>query len=299
LIVPRSFDIAALRSFVAVVETGGVTRAAQRVNLTQSAVSMQLKRLEEAVGHALLERARKGMTPTATGEQLLDYARRIIALNDEAWGRMTGEAFEGELVLGAPHDVVYPHVPEVLRDFTRAYPRVRVTLRSSYTRKLKEEFERGEADVILTTETRAGPDGEVLQRSPLVWIGAPGGTAWRQRPVPLAFENGCIFRPWVQAALEEAGIAWTMAVTSMSIRTVEASVAADLAIHAGIEDMLPPLLERIDHGGNLPELPHIDVALYVREGGNAALARALAAVVREKWAAPAVATPPLLAVAAS
>jgi len=283
--VPRAFDIAALRSFVAIVETGGVTRAAQRLNLTQSAVSMQLKRLEEFVGHPLLERARKGMTPTAPGEQLLDYARRILDLNDEAWARLTGEAFEGELVLGVPHDVVYPHIPEVLRHFARAYPRVRVQLLSSYTRRLKEEFAAGEVDVILTTETRADADGEVLQRSPLVWIGAPGGQAWRQRPLPLAFETGCIFRPWVQKALDEAAIAWTMAVTSMSIRTVEASVAADFAVHAGIEDMLPPLLERIDHAGTLPDLPVIEVALYVREGKKAALARELAAVVRERWLA--------------
>lgn len=285
---PRSFDIAALRSFVAIAETGGVTRAASRLHLTQSAVSMQLKRLEELVGQPLLERSRKGMTPTASGEQLLDYARRILELNDEAWARMTGEAFEGDLVLGVPHDVVYPHVPEILRHFARAFPRVRVSLMSSYTRRLKEDFARGEADVIITTETRAEGGAQVLQRSPLVWIGAPGGQAWRQRPLPLAFETGCIFRPWVQKALEAAGIAWTMAVTSLSIRTVEASVAADFAVHAGIEDMLPPLLERIDHGGALPDLPEIEVALYVQEGKRAALARELAAVVRQTWlAAPA------------
>jgi len=283
--VPRSFDIAALRSFVAIAETGGVTRAASRLNLTQSAVSMQLKRLEEFVGQPLLERARKGMTPTGAGEQLLDYARRILELNDEAWARMTGEAFEGDLVLGVPHDVVYPHIPQVLRHFARAYPRVRVTLLSSYTKRLKEEFEAGEVDVIVTTEARAGSGAEILQKSPLVWIGAPGGQAFRQRPLPLAFENGCIFRPWVQRALEEAEIAWTMAVTSVSTRTIEASVAADFAVHAGIEDTLPPLLERVAHGGTLPDLPQIEVALYVREGKDAGLARALADVVREKWRA--------------
>jgi DNA-binding transcriptional LysR family regulator len=289
LIVPRSFDIAALRSFVAIAETGGVTRAAGRLNLTQSAVSMQLKRLEDFVGQPLLERSRKGMTPTASGEQLLEYARRLLELNDEAWVRMTGEAFEGDLVLGVPHDVVYPHVPEVLRHFARAFPRVRVSLQSSYTRRLKEDFARGDVDVIVTTETRAEGGAEVLQRSPLVWIGAPGGQAWRQRPLPLAFENGCIFRPWVHKALEAAGIPWTMAVTSVSIRTVEASVAADFAVHAGIEDMLPPLLERVESGGTLPDLPEVEVALYVREGKKAVLARELAAVVREKWTGPAAA----------
>jgi len=287
----RSLDIAALRSFVAVAEAGGVTRAAARLNLTQSAVSMQLKRLEQQLGQTLLDRSRKGMTPTAPGEQLLAYARRILDLNDEVWARMTDDAFEGDLVLGAPHDVIYPHVPDVLRHFARVYPRVRISLQSSYTQELKELLASGAADVILTTETAPDPGAEVLQESPLVWVGAPAGSAWRQRPLPLAFENGCIFRPWVQRALEEAGIGWTMAVASLSIRSVEASVAADLAVHASIEHTLPPPLEPIAHGGALPDLPATKVAMYVTQGRRGKLAARLAEVVREKWHATALPLP--------
>lgn len=283
----RTLDLSALRSFVAIVDAGGVTRAATRLNLTQSAVSMQLKRLEETLGQTLLERSRRGMTPTAHGEQLLSFARRMLELNDEAFSRMTDREYEGTLVLGAPHDVVYPHIPEVLKTFARAYPRVKVTLQSSYTAHLKEALARGEADVILTTETRPDPGAEVMQESPLVWIGAPGGTAFLQRPIPLAFENACIFRPWIQRALDDAGIPWTMAVESLSIRTVEASVAADLAVHAGIEDTLPPQLEPTQHGGTLPRLPTIAIALYVTDGPNCALADKLAEIVRAKWSAPA------------
>ncbi|MCF3932140.1 LysR family transcriptional regulator [Acuticoccus sp. M5D2P5] len=281
----RSLDLAALRSFVAIVDAGGVTRAAARLNLTQSAVSMQLKRLEESLGQSLLERSRKGMTPTSNGELLLSYARRMLDLNDEVWARLTDKSFEGELVLGAPHDVVYPHVPEVLRHFARAYPRVQVSLQSSYTHQLKDALARGEVDVILTTEAHPDRGAEVLQISPLIWVGAPGGNAWRQRPLPLAFEGRCIFRSAVQRALDDAGIPWVMAVDSVSIRTVEASVAADFAVHAGIEYTLPPQLEAIDHGGALPTLPATQIALYVNRGANADLAEKLADVVREKWAA--------------
>lgn len=282
----RTLDLAALRSFLAIVEHGGVTRAAKRLNLTQSAVSMQLKRLEDGLGHTLLERARKGMTPTAAGEQLASYARRMLELNDEALARLTEPYYQGDLILGAPHDVVYPHVPEVLRLFARAYPRVRVQLQSSYTSVLKEQFARGEVDVILTTEMAPDTGAEVLQAGPLVWVGAPGGQAYRNRPVPLAFENGCIFRPWVQRALDDAGIPWVMAVESLSIRTVEATVAADFAVHAGIEDTLPPQLAPIDHGGHLPPLPTTYVAMYVADGPNAGLAQRLAATVRERWCPP-------------
>lgn len=281
----RNLDLAALRSFVAISESGGVTRAATRLNLTQSAVSMQLKRLEEGFGQPLLERSRKGMTPTAPGEQLLSYARRILDLNDEVWARMTDTAFEGDLRLGAPCDVIYPHVPEILRRFARDYPRVRVHLNSANTRDLKADFAAGEVDVILTTETRPDVHAEVLQVSPLVWVGAPGGTAWRQRPLPLAFEVGCIFRAWVQQSLDRAGIGWTLAVESSTTRTIEATVSADFAVHAAIEFNVPPQFEAIEHGGALPALPATQVAMYVTDGSNATLAGRLAEVVRDVWCA--------------
>lgn len=279
----RFLDLAALRSFVAVAESGSMTRAAERVHLTQSAVSMQIKRLEDALGQPLLERTRKPMMLTMSGEQLLSYGRRMLELNDEVWHRMTDVAYEGQLVLGAPHDVVYPHIPMVLKAFAKAYPRVRISLQSLYTHKLIDEFDAGRLDVILTTEAQPGEGAEVLEASPLTWIGAPGGTAWRQRPLPLAFETRCIFRPWVQEALDAAGIAWTMAVDSMSIRTVEATVAADFAIHAAILSTVPRELAVIDHGGLLPTLPATKIAMYVTNGQNAALARTLGAIIRAEW----------------
>ena len=111
----RNLDITTLRSFVAVADSGGVTRAAGFLHLTQSAVSMQLKRLEEMLGLSLLDRSGRGIALTASGEQLLVYARRMIALNDEVIGKLTDQAFEGQLTLGVPHDVVYPAVPQVLK----------------------------------------------------------------------------------------------------------------------------------------------------------------------------------------
>ncbi len=113
----RNLDLTALRSFVAVADAGGVTRAAGFLNLTQSAVSMQIKRLEEALDLALLDRTGRGVALTPSGEQLLSYARRMVALNDEAWTRLTCQSHEGEIVLGVPHDIVYPAIPQVLQRF--------------------------------------------------------------------------------------------------------------------------------------------------------------------------------------
>ena len=272
-----------LRAFATVAEAGGVTRAAGLLHLTQSAVSMQLKRLEEALGRQLLERAGRGVVLTADGEKLLGYARRILALNDEVWSRFTDAAFEGEVVLGVPHDVVYPALPPVLQRFHADYPRMKVTLVSSYTEALKRMFARGEADVILTTEDEVEAGGRTLATVPLIWVGAIGGTAWRTRPLRLAFERRNIFRAGVEAALDAADVPWEMAVTSEMSRTIEASVSADLAVHAVPEGTVPEVMEQIDHGGALPELGVTRINLYVADTLRGEAERALVRLLRKAY----------------
>jgi DNA-binding transcriptional LysR family regulator len=284
---PRNFDLTALRSFVTVAEAGGVTRAAGQLNLTQSAVSMQLKRLEESLGRPLLDRSGRGIALTPEGEQLLGYGRRMVALNDEAWGRMTNQAFEGEINFGAPHDVIYPHVPRVVQRFAAEYPRVRVRLHSHYTVDLKEMLQRGEMDLILTTEAEAGAGGETLTREALVWAGAQGGQAWRARPVRFASVSRCLFKRPAIEALEAAGIPWELVVDSVSFSAVEASVAADLGIFVHLRGSVPGACEEIRHGGALPELPEYQVNMYL--GGNGRpvpLVERLAASVRAAYCCP-------------
>ena len=140
----RNLDITSLRSFVAIADAGGVTRAAGFLNLTQSAVSMQIKRLEDMLGCAVLDRSARKVQLTAAGEALLSYARRMLVLNDEVFGRLTQTQHEGEVVLGVPHDIVYPVIPQILRRFAAEYPRMKVTLLSSFTRVLKGQFSRGD-----------------------------------------------------------------------------------------------------------------------------------------------------------
>jgi DNA-binding transcriptional LysR family regulator len=291
----RTLDLAALRGFVTVADSGGVTAAAAALSLTQSAVSMQVKRLEEALGQPLFDRSGRGMRLTALGEQLLGYARRMLDLNDEALTRLTDGAWEGELTLGVPHDIVYPHAPAVLNRFARSHPRVRVRLLSSYTRRLKAQFAKGEVDIVLTTEDETPEGAETLETSPLVWVGAPGGQAWRERPLKLAFEYGCIFRPMATAALDAAGIGWTMAVEADSTRTVEATVSADLAAHVAVASTLPPHLEPIAHGGALPPLPTVRINMYVGPGRRPALTERLAEAVRAAWRRPSARPAALLA----
>ncbi|WP_171101860.1 LysR family transcriptional regulator [Ruegeria sp. HKCCD7255] len=279
----RNLDITTLRSFVAVADHGGVTRAAGFLHLTQSAVSMQLKRLEELLGLELLDRSGRTIALTASGDQLLAYARRMVALNDEVISKLTDQAFEGEVVLGVPHDIVYPAIPRVLQRFNADFPRVRVQLVSSYSLQLKDMFNRGECDLILTTEPSSADGAETVAELPLRWIGAPGGTAWRKRPIPLALGRRCLFRPQVIAALDEAGISWELSVETENDRTIEATVAADLAVHAMLDGTEAAHLEQIDSGGILPDLPAHKINLYGGGNKRGAVVDALAALVRQNF----------------
>ena len=257
----RNLDIATLRSFMAVADAGGVTRAAGFLNLTQSAVSMQIKRLEEMLGLSLLDRSRRGITVTPEGEQLLKYARRMIELNDEAYARLTQVDWEGEVVLGVPHDIVYPVIPRVMKRMRCEFPRVRLQLLSSYTSGLKEKVARGEVDVILTTETAPDPEAEALLEMPLRWYGAQGGTAWKSRPLRIAFSRHCGFRAVAAGLMDAGGMDWELAVDSESDRTIEVSVSADLAVTPMLEGHAPAHFEMIPPG-TLPDLGLQKIALY-------------------------------------
>ncbi len=258
----RTMDLVALRSFVAVADSGGVTRAAGLLNLTQSAVSMQLKRLEESLNLGLFARAARKLTLTPEGEQLLVFARKMLSLNDEALARLTSSTFEGEIRLGVPHDIVYPAIPGILKRLSGQFPRMKINLVSSFTILLKEQFQRGELDLIVTTEDVPGPGAEVMATRPLVWVGAEEGQVWQKRPLRIGFKDTCIFRRKAVAALTSAGIPWEMAVDGESEQAIEATVAADLAVTARLTNAMPQGLYAIDTKGALPDLGQQAICLY-------------------------------------
>ena len=282
----RNLDMTALRSFVAVADMGGVTRAATMLNLTQSAVSMQLKRLEESLDVPLLDRSARRIALTPAGERLAVFGRRIINLNDEIFAEMRDDAYEGVITLGVPHDIVYPAIPRILKTFAGDFPRMRVQLLSEGTFRLKELFEEGRCDLILTTEDHVDPGGETLIEKPMVWYGAPGGSAWQRRPLPLASEIDCQFRRSIQKALDDADIPWEMAVDSTATRTIEATIAADYALFAQIEGTAAPQLAEVPHGGALPSVGTKLINLYLAPTGGNAVRDHLADLVRGAYGAP-------------
>lgn len=278
----RNLDLTALRSLVAVADLAGVTKAAGFLHLTQSAVSMQIKRLEESLNVQVLDRTARQITPTPEGEQLISYARRMLTLNDEALLRLTAQDYEGELTLGVPHDIIHPYIPPVLRRFAQEFPRMRINLISAPTLSLREMFARGRCDAILTTEGQPGEGGEPLVTLPLVWLGAEGGTAWRQRPLPIAYSANCILRPMVIRRLDEAGMDWRMVVDTQHDSAVTALISADLAVHAAVKGDHIPATAPIPGEANLPDPGEIQIGFYMQDREAPARA-ALCAMIRESY----------------
>lgn len=281
---PRNLDLTALRSFMTVAETGGVTRAAEQLHLTQSAVSMQLKRLEESMGLALMDRSGRGIALTQQGELLLSYAKRLLALNDEAWGRLTSNDFEDEIVLGVPHDIVYPHIPKVLKQFAVEFPRVKVQLLSSFTMDLKQKLDHGKADIILGTEVHCPIGAISIGTSCLSWYCAEDARVWKKQPLALAYETNCLFSHIAIDALDKADIAWELVVDTNHAKTVEASVSADLAVHACLCGTQYADWVVVPDEAGLPELPEFHITMQRGGSANPVLTDRLSKLITDAYA---------------
>lgn len=280
----RNLDVTTLRSFLTVAQAGGVTRAAGLLNLTQSAVSMQIKRLEEILDTQLLERAGRSVALTPSGQQLLGYAERMVELNDEAFARLTHKSWTGTLRLGVPEDIVYPVIPDVLRRFGRAHPKVKIELLGLSTRNLKDIFSKGEVEVILTTEAGIDPNGETLSTAPLRWFSAPDSQALSQRPLPVGFCRYCAFRESAMNSLNAAGVEWDSAIDSENDRAVEVAVTADLAVTAMLEGHAPRQFEQVSDDKGLPPLDEYKINMYCAQT-RPDLIGELAGYIRQGFAA--------------
>lgn len=279
----RNLDLATLRSLLAIEETGGVTRAANRLHLTQSAVSMQVKRLEDALSVTVMERDGKRVRMTPEGERLVQAARQIMPINDQVVQRLTTPRFEGELILGVPHDIVHPHLPHVLRRFGSEYPRVSVKLATDFTVALKRGLREGRYDIILGTELRPSRGGVTLAERPLLWSGAIDGRVWRQRPLPLSFCRNCIFRKPALAALAKADIPHMEVIDTQSDDAAMVAIAADLAVGADLSGASLQGVVAVEHGGELPELGVYCITRYIGKGEAHELATIFGEMLAERY----------------
>lgn len=265
----RNIDIDLLRSFVTIVEVGSFTRAAERLLRTQSAISLQMKRLEGQVGSELFQRGGRGVKPTQTGDMLLGYARRILAANDELVARLAEPEVEGVVRLGAPEDFATIHLSGVLARFARAFPRVALEVTCDLSLNLLDRFEEGHFDLLLAKrEPAGGVNGNSLPiwREPLVWTGATAELIGRHDALPLiAAPSPCLYRKRGVDALNESGLTWRMAYVSPSLAGAQAAVAAGLGVAVLPRAMIKEGMRVLGPETGLPELSDVEVALLRRQ----------------------------------
>ena len=279
---PHNLDVSLLRAFVAVVDSGGMTAAAGTLNLTQAAVSQQIKRLEEIVGEELVTRDRRGMGLTPAGERLFGRAKRMLALNDEIWTEMTTPVYEGEVRLGIPSDIITTYLPTFLKAFARSYPRVQISLNSGSSAALRAKLQAGQVDVVLATEMRCDEGGENLVMDRLVWVGARGGGAAWQRPLPVSIGcSDCAFRAPIREALQKAGIEWRSVSEVTNTSAQVATVAADIAVMAWMASTVPANMEVLGPDSGLPLLPPFMINLYLPANGGNHIVQEMARFIRD------------------
>jgi DNA-binding transcriptional LysR family regulator len=225
-------DLELLRSFVSVVDSGGFTRAGERVHRTQSTVSQQIKRLEDDLGQPLLNRTGKDVTPTEAGERLLSYARRLLSLAEEARDVLAGPSKEGAVRLGIPEDFAAYRLTKLLASFSRSRPGLRLDVRVDQSTYLRRDLERGELDLALFKRSAGEKGGIAVWPERVHWVTSKTHPIDAEiRSVPLiGFPTGCLYRSRAIHAIESAGRAWHMAYTSSSLTGIQAAVAAGLGL---------------------------------------------------------------------
>jgi DNA-binding transcriptional LysR family regulator len=267
-----NLDLDVLRSFATGIELGSFAKAADRLARSTSAVSAQLKKLEDQAGTPLLRKSGRGMALTEAGEVMLGYARRLLELNDEAVSAVRGVQLEGRVRLGLQEDFGESVLPEVLGRFRRAHPRLRVEVHLARNTVLMQSLQTGRLDLALAWETdQATPHAEHVHTLPMRWI--VGGNEQiaalhdNHEPVPLVvLDAPCLMRTAATQALDRAGVAWRIAFTSPSLAGTWAAVKAGLGVSVRTPLSLPAGLRVLDgREADLPPLPQLGLALYRSE----------------------------------
>ncbi|MEA2120308.1 LysR substrate-binding domain-containing protein [Halovibrio sp. HP20-50] len=257
-----TIDHELLRTFVAVIDQGGFTRAAQTVNRTQSAVSMQMKRLEEdVIERPLFVRQNRQLLLTSEGHTLLGYARKILSLQGEALTLLRQPDMVGRVRLGVPDDYVMRFLPGILKTFSQAWPLVDVDVHCAPSSVLSQQPQ-GSLDLIIMTREIGDEIGTILRREATVWVSAESHSTHLQTPVPLAlFEAPCFCRRHACNALDRAGQAYRVAYSSPSLATLQAVVGAGLAVSAWMRSLVTADMQILGAKEGFPELPEASIIL--------------------------------------
>ena len=263
---PAGIDPDLLRAFVLIAEGGSFTRAAERVGRTQSAVSMQIRRLEETLGQTLLVRTSKGVQPTPQGMWLLERARMLLVLNDEIVGNFRAPPMVGTVRLGTPDDYAINWLPDILARFAEAHPAVELDVTCMNSDVLALQIQEGRLDLTLISEGQE-PRGWPAQRvwhGPLRWVGSPNHGLHKRDPLPLALsrpDNACTWRNAALGALRQQGRAARVTYNSATQTGCFTVALAGLALTVSTPCTLPQGLAWLGEAEGLPPLPEMGILM--------------------------------------
>ena len=270
-------DIDQLRTFIAIAESGSFTRAAEVVHKTQSAVSMQMKRLEERLGRSIFARDGRGSKLTDDGERLLDYARRIVKLNVEVLTVFSDIELSGRVRLGVPDDYADRYLPEIMARFSRVYPAVELTVICEPTIELFQRIEANELDLAIVTDCESNRASESFRRERLLWVTSNRHSTHLEERLPLALGRPtCGWRRAAIECLESIGRPYRVLYTSANAGAVAAAVLSGLAVSVFPESGLRTGMRVLSPADGFPELPSCRVGLVRNPHERSPLAEALA-----------------------
>jgi len=276
-----NLDIDLLRSFAAVADTGSFTAAAELVARTQSAVSVQVKRLEEIVGRRVFERTSRSLALTPAGETLLGYARRILELNDESVRRIAEPPVSGEIRLGITEYFVPNELPAILARFAAAYSGVHLEVRMGLSRDLREQLAQKKFDAVIV---RLGPREreQAIWSEPQVWVARKGFEPARGVVLPLVLLPApCVLRQHALESVKRLKRPWRIAFTGSSIVSVQAAVNAGLGVSILPRSSLLPGMQVLPKGRDFPDAGRLDVGVLRGAGARADIVAALERVISE------------------
>ena len=273
-----------LRTFVAVAETGNFTRAADQVRRTQSAVSMQIKRLEESVGSALFERGPRGVLLTRKGSELIANARRIVALLDETAASLHTAPLDGPVRIGIPEEYSYAILSRALNAFSRQHPKVEITVRYAHSASQKAAIESGDLDLAVVFEWQDNSDGEVLMRDPTVWATSTLHSALEETPLPVAlYSRAGWCKDFAIKSLEQRGLAYRIACTSDTTGGLKLAVASGLAVAPVSRSNIPADCRELTAADGFGDIDSSNVVLHRAAGARSEAIDGMADAIREAF----------------
>jgi len=265
----NDLEIDLLRSFVAVAAHRNFTHAARTVGRTQSAVSLQIKRLEEIVGKRLFERTRQSVSITHVGEGLLVYANRILAANDAALSHIKRPEAEGLVRLGAPDDYATYLLPQILAGITKDHPRLQFEVTCDNASDLLPMLEHGDLDVVVATHPLSAVAGQIARHEPLHWVASPTYVDDPQTALLLVlFPSGCVCRDIALNALKQIDRSWRVAYSTRSIGLMEKAMLESSGVSVMEASVISPSLKIIDGQPGFPALPEVAISVHQSNTGE-------------------------------